>query len=179
MKKDTEKHAKNQPSLMTINEIVDYLQVKIRTIYNLIRKGELPAVKIGKEWRFYREDVEKYLKEKRIRYGIDSIGKEFFWLEALDKYKNDQYPFKYYIYDEAFAGEVGERLDWVDVKSSQSLQFEPPPGYKPFILPYRKVTLRDGRQVLALNPADYINLPTEEHSYWTKFLIPRGSDVLK
>jgi excisionase family DNA binding protein len=49
-------------SLMTIPELMDFLQVKRNTIYTLRRIG-LPTVKIGRSVRFRADSVIKWLSE--------------------------------------------------------------------------------------------------------------------
>jgi len=45
--------------VMTVREVASYLRFDERTVYNLASKGKLPAVKIGKQWRFRRCQIEK------------------------------------------------------------------------------------------------------------------------
>ena len=33
---------------------MDYLQVNPRTVYRLIKRGQIPAVRVGRQWRFRR-----------------------------------------------------------------------------------------------------------------------------
>ena len=49
------------PVLMTTGEVLDCLNVTPRTIYRLIRSGELPAVRIGRQWRFRRPDLDAWI----------------------------------------------------------------------------------------------------------------------
>ncbi len=49
-------------SLMTIPELMDFLQVKRNTIYTL-RKMGLPTVKIGRSVRFRADSVVKWLSD--------------------------------------------------------------------------------------------------------------------
>ncbi len=51
-----------QESLMTIPELMDFLQVKRNTIYTLRNLG-LPTVKIGRSVRFRADSVLKWLAE--------------------------------------------------------------------------------------------------------------------
>ncbi len=53
------------PQLMTTKQVSDYLQMCKETVYELIKKGDLPAVKIGKQWRFKAEEIDAWLKEKQ------------------------------------------------------------------------------------------------------------------
>jgi excisionase family DNA binding protein len=52
-------------SFLTTEEVLGYLKVTPRTIYRLIRTGELPAVRIGRQWRFRRGDLDEWLERQR------------------------------------------------------------------------------------------------------------------
>ena len=52
-------------SFLTTEEVLGYLKVTPRTIYRLIRTGELPAVRIGRQWRFRRGDLDSWLDRQR------------------------------------------------------------------------------------------------------------------
>ena len=45
------------PQVMNVEEVADLLRVSNQTVYNLARAGKLPAVKVGREWRFDREKI--------------------------------------------------------------------------------------------------------------------------
>jgi excisionase family DNA binding protein len=51
--------------LLTTDEVLGYLKVTSRTIYRLIRIGELPAVRIGRQWRIRRADLDRWLDRQR------------------------------------------------------------------------------------------------------------------
>ncbi len=38
--------------VLTVTDLSDYLRVHRSTIYRLLRRGQLPAFKIGSDWRF-------------------------------------------------------------------------------------------------------------------------------
>jgi excisionase family DNA binding protein len=48
-------------TLLTAAEVADQLRVSTMTIYRLIRRGELPAVRVGRNYRVRRSDLEAYL----------------------------------------------------------------------------------------------------------------------
>ncbi len=48
-------------SFLTTEQVVDYLQVDVRTVYRLIRDGRLPAVRVGRQWRFRKHDIDAWL----------------------------------------------------------------------------------------------------------------------
>ena len=47
--------------LMTVKEVADYLRVKPSTVYDWAKQGKIPAVKIGRLWRFGREEIEAWV----------------------------------------------------------------------------------------------------------------------
>lgn len=50
------------PKLMTIVELAEYLQLNSRTIYRLVERGDIPAAKIGRQWRFDKEIIDAWLR---------------------------------------------------------------------------------------------------------------------
>jgi len=52
-------------AFMTTEEVLHCLNVNPRTIYRLIRSGELPAVRIGRQWRFRRSDLNEWIERQR------------------------------------------------------------------------------------------------------------------
>ncbi len=50
---------------LTTEEVLAYLNVTPRTIYRLIRTGELPAIRIGRQWRFRRSDLDAFLDRQQ------------------------------------------------------------------------------------------------------------------
>ena len=56
-------------SFLTTEEVLDYLQVNLRTIYRLIKAGKIPAVRVGRQWRFRKRDIDAWLESQRPRGG--------------------------------------------------------------------------------------------------------------
>ena len=54
-----------EDSFLTTEEVLEYLQVNLRTVYRLIRLGKLPAVRVGRQWRFRRQDLDLWLRRNR------------------------------------------------------------------------------------------------------------------
>ncbi len=54
-----------EPDFLTVEEIADKLRVKIDTVRDWIRKRQLPAYKVGRDYRIKREDYEEWLKKRR------------------------------------------------------------------------------------------------------------------
>lgn len=53
------------PDVCTVKQIAEFLQLHIDTVKRALRVGELKGFKIGKEWRIYREDIEKWIKAQK------------------------------------------------------------------------------------------------------------------
>ena len=47
--------------MLTIEELADYLKLKPQTIYKWAQTGKIPGAKFGKEWRFRRSLIEKWI----------------------------------------------------------------------------------------------------------------------
>lgn len=52
--------------IMTTDEVLAYLQVKLRTVYRLIKAGKIPAVRVGRQWRFRKGDIDAWLNAERL-----------------------------------------------------------------------------------------------------------------
>lgn len=46
------------PEIMNVAEVADFFRVSNQTVYNMLRAGKLPAVKVGREWRFVRDEIK-------------------------------------------------------------------------------------------------------------------------
>ncbi len=52
---------------LTTEEVLEYLQVNLRTVYRLIKAGKIPAVRVGRQWRFRKADIDAWLESQRPR----------------------------------------------------------------------------------------------------------------
>ena len=50
--------------VLTVKEICDLLQVHSSTIYKLIQQGEIPSFRVGSDWRFRRDLIERWMAER-------------------------------------------------------------------------------------------------------------------
>lgn len=48
--------------LLTLSEVSTFLKVPKSTIYKLARERRLPGHKVGKHWRFVREEIEAWVQ---------------------------------------------------------------------------------------------------------------------
>ena len=57
---------------MNVGEVARYLRVVPDTIYRKARQGEIPAVKVGKVWRFPKATLDKWLNDS----ALETVKKE-------------------------------------------------------------------------------------------------------
>jgi excisionase family DNA binding protein len=55
----------NADHYLTTDELLDYLHINLRTIYRLIKAGKIPAVRVGRQWRFRKRDIDAWLTGHR------------------------------------------------------------------------------------------------------------------
>jgi excisionase family DNA binding protein len=52
-------------AFLTTEEVLEYLQVNLRTVYRLIKSKSIPAVRVGRQWRFKKEDIDAWLEGRK------------------------------------------------------------------------------------------------------------------
>jgi excisionase family DNA binding protein len=50
--------------LLTIAEVAIYLKLSRRTAWRWCKNGQLPAVKVGHQWRVARSDLENFVRRR-------------------------------------------------------------------------------------------------------------------
>ena len=48
--------------VMTVKECANYLQVHPSTVYRLLKRGTIPAFRVGSDWRFRKADMDAWLQ---------------------------------------------------------------------------------------------------------------------
>ena len=56
-------------NLLTVAEVASAMRVSNMTVYRLIKSGDLPAVRIGKNFRIREADVRRYFADRAVRVG--------------------------------------------------------------------------------------------------------------
>jgi excisionase family DNA binding protein len=73
--------------LMTSDEIASLLRVDVVTIRRLVSRGELPAYRVGSEYRFTETDLADYLQRQRVSSGDEAGSRSTADPGALPWYK--------------------------------------------------------------------------------------------
>ena len=57
---------------LSVADVCEYLDVSPFVVTRVLRSGELPAVKIGREWRVSRFDFEDWLNAQRFAASLEA-----------------------------------------------------------------------------------------------------------
>ena len=49
--------------VLTLEEVADFLQIHPSTVYRLLKKQQIPAFKVGSDWRFNQQSIEQWVKQ--------------------------------------------------------------------------------------------------------------------
>lgn len=52
--------------LLTVGEVASLMRVSNMTVYRLIKAGQLSAIRVGKNYRIRRGDVDRYLTDRAV-----------------------------------------------------------------------------------------------------------------
>jgi excisionase family DNA binding protein len=65
-----DKHSKKSgaaptpPKVLTVRELSEYLRVHPTTVYRLLRAKQLPGFRVGSEWRFSIDMIDRWRSEE-------------------------------------------------------------------------------------------------------------------
>jgi excisionase family DNA binding protein len=51
-----------------VGEVAGMMRVSNMTVYRLIKSGQLSAIRVGKNYRIRRSDVDRYLTERAVHF---------------------------------------------------------------------------------------------------------------
>ncbi len=54
-------------NILTAEEVAEYFRIHPYTVKRLARAGKLPGFKIGGQWRFKKQDIDKLIKNPQIK----------------------------------------------------------------------------------------------------------------
>ncbi len=65
----------NRNTLLNVKQVAAYLQLKESTVYTWAQEGKIPAIKIGRTWRFRRSDLDAWLAAQKVGPQEDDAAK--------------------------------------------------------------------------------------------------------
>jgi len=57
--------------MLTATEVAVYLRLHVMTVYRMAQRRQLPAVRVGRQWRFRRDHIDRWLHDQG---GGDSMS---------------------------------------------------------------------------------------------------------
>jgi len=61
------RHDATPSPIMTVAEVAQYLRVNRNTLYKLIRRGQIPVFKMGSDYRFDRNLIDKWIANRQVK----------------------------------------------------------------------------------------------------------------
>jgi len=52
-----------EKEIMTFKQVAEYLQMSTSSIYKMAQTGKIPAYKVGRQWRFKKEEIDAWVKK--------------------------------------------------------------------------------------------------------------------
>ncbi|MDR3593661.1 helix-turn-helix transcriptional regulator [Clostridium sp.] len=62
----------NNEESLTAMEVAELLKITKNTVYEMVKRGELPGYKVGKKLRIDKKDVENYIKSQKVTRGSNN-----------------------------------------------------------------------------------------------------------
>jgi excisionase family DNA binding protein len=52
------------PEVLTVDEVCEVLGTGRATLYRLARQGRIPCFRVGREWRFRKDEILRWMTER-------------------------------------------------------------------------------------------------------------------
>jgi excisionase family DNA binding protein len=52
--------------ILTLPEVAQLLKIAGKTVYSMAQKRQLPAFKVGGQWRFQRIDIDRWIEAQKL-----------------------------------------------------------------------------------------------------------------
>ncbi len=57
--------------LLTTQEALELLKIDRKTLYKLLKNGDLPAIKLGSQWRIPKEEIAKLVGKSQNKNNVE------------------------------------------------------------------------------------------------------------
>jgi excisionase family DNA binding protein len=51
-------------AIMTVHDVAEYLRLSEAKVYKMANEGRVPALRMGKTWRFKRELIDEWIRKE-------------------------------------------------------------------------------------------------------------------
>jgi excisionase family DNA binding protein len=62
-----------EEKIMTTKEVAEYLRLAEATVYKLARDGNIPAMKLGRAWRFKRDLIDEWFRYETMQNSVEEM----------------------------------------------------------------------------------------------------------
>lgn len=52
---------------LTVSEVANYLRINQKTVYRMLETGKIPVTRVGHQWRFSKDALDRWLQEGSIK----------------------------------------------------------------------------------------------------------------
>ena len=59
--------AVNAGEILTLEEVAEFLRCHPNTVYRLCKAGKIPVFKLGSDWRFRRDELDRWIEARQLR----------------------------------------------------------------------------------------------------------------
>jgi len=63
----------SDPKIMTIKEVAKYLKMSENSVYKLVEKGKMPAIKVSNQWRLDKEQIKEWLGSQMGEFASEDL----------------------------------------------------------------------------------------------------------
>ena len=63
--------------IMTLKEVARLLKVAKKTVYTMAQRKEMPAFKVRGQWRFRREDIDRWIERQQNERAEEASRGDF------------------------------------------------------------------------------------------------------
>ena len=56
----------NMDKWLTLEQIAEYLQMSTSSIYKMVQAGKIPAYKVGRQWRFKKKEIDRWVEKNKF-----------------------------------------------------------------------------------------------------------------
>ena len=62
-------------TILTVREVSQYLRIHPTTIYRLVKTNQIPGFRVGSDWRFNTDAIDRWMSEQQAAVKVPSHNK--------------------------------------------------------------------------------------------------------